>query len=100
MDKKVLYALIGGAAIVGAAIIFSMSKGESQVDDILDKLGPVEREENGKLEFEYFLKIFKECTIYGKREFGERKKELIALRRQALKDNDEKKYEEIVVKMT
>lgn len=36
MDKKVLYALIGGVALVGAAIAYSMSKGNDEVDDILD----------------------------------------------------------------
>lgn len=99
MDKKVLYALIGGVALIGAAIAFSMSK-DSAVDDVLNQLGPVEKDENGKLDFEYFLKIFQICTVYGKTQFAERKREYIAQRRQALKDGDEKKYEEIVIMMT
>ena len=89
MDKKVLYALIGGVALIGAAIAFSMSK-DSAVDDVLNQLGPVEKDENGKLDFEYFLKIFQICTVYGKTQFAERKREYIAQRRQALKDGEKK----------
>jgi hypothetical protein len=60
MDKKVLYALLGGAAVAVAAIAYSMSKGsdEATTDDIVDQLGPVERDDNGMLTFDYFLKIF------------------------------------------
>lgn len=104
MDKKVLYALLGGAAVAVAAIVYSMSKdGESDeptADDIIEQLGPVKRDANGMLEFDYFLKIFQICTVYGKTQFGERKKEMIAQRRVALKDGDDKKYEEIVMQMT
>ena len=39
MDKKVLYALIGGAAIVGAAVAYHMaSKSAEEADDIEDDL--------------------------------------------------------------
>lgn len=37
------------------------------------------------------------CSYYGKTHFAERKRELIAQRREALKNNDEKLYEEIVL---
>ena len=104
MDKKVLYALLGGAAVAVAAIAYSMSQGSSDegptTDDILDQLGPVERDATGMLEFEYFLKIFQICTVYGKTQFNERKREMITQRRAALKDGDDKKYEEIVMQMT
>ena len=102
MDKKVLYALLGGAAVAVAAIAYSMSKGseETTTDDILDQLGPVERDVSGMLKFDYFLKIFQICTVYGKTQFGDRKKEMIALRREALKEGDDKKYETIVLQMT
>ena len=47
-DKKVMYALIGGATLlVGAALIAHMSYAaseESPIDDDLDKLGPITRE--------------------------------------------------------
>jgi len=62
MDKKVLYALIGGVAVVGAAIAYHfMAKGESAedtLDDDLDELGSLELDENGRIKFEQFLKIF------------------------------------------
>lgn len=105
MDKKVLYALLGGAAVAVAAIAYAMSKGEGEegettTDDIIEQLGPVVRDANGMLEFDYFLKIFQICTVYGKTQFAERKKEMIDNRRAALKDGDDKKYEEIVMQMT
>ena len=66
-DKKVLYALIGGATLlVGAALLAHMSAGqveESPIDDDLDKLGPLKREEDGRyLDFEYFIKVFELST--------------------------------------
>ena len=62
-DKKVMYALIGGATLlVGAALIAHMSSAavvENPIDDDLDKLGPITREEDGRfLDFEYFIKVF------------------------------------------
>ena len=44
MDKKVMYALIGGVALIGAAIAYSMGKGDSEIDEVLNELGPVERD--------------------------------------------------------
>ena len=39
MDKKVLYALIGGVAIVGAAVAYHMaSKSTEEADDIEDDI--------------------------------------------------------------
>lgn len=77
MNKKVLYALLGGAAVVGAAVAFhflsSKEAGDTLGDD-LEQLGPVEREENGMLKFEYFLKIFQICSFYGKNQFADKKK--------------------------
>ena len=61
MDKKVLYALIGGAAVVGAAVAYhfmSKSEAEDTLDDDLDELGSLELDENGRIKFEQFLKIF------------------------------------------
>jgi len=51
------------------------------------------------LKFEYFLKIFQVSTFYGKTQYDKQKKELIKQRRQALKANNDKLYEEIVIKM-
>ena len=70
MDKRVLYALLGGAALVGAAVAFHMIKTgdpEDGINDDLEALGPLEVEEGtGMMKFEYFLKIFQICSFYGK----------------------------------
>ena len=106
MDKKVLYALIGGVAIVGAAVAYHIaSKSTEEADDIEDdlaELGQPEYEQsgNGMLKFEYFLKIFQICSFYGKTQFTIKKKEFIKQRRAAIAENDDKAYENIVMEMT
>ena len=102
MEKKVLYALLGGAAaLVGAAVAYHMfgaSEDASALNDDLQQLGPLELEEDsGMLKFTYFMKIMQISSYYGKTEFGEKKKEYIKRRRQALQDGNDKVYEEIVV---
>lgn len=70
MDKKVLYALIGGVAVVGAAVAYHLASKSTEeaedMDDDLAQLGQPEYEPNGMLKFEYFLKIFQICSFYGK----------------------------------
>lgn len=74
MDKKVLYALIGGATLIGAAVAYHMvsrSTGdgddEDNLDEDLNQLGPLEIEQDsGMVKFEYFLKILQICSFYGK----------------------------------
>ena len=71
MDKKVMYALIGGAAVVGASVAYylaskSVEDSNDGIDHDLDQLGPVQMDANGMLNFEYFLKIFQICSFYGK----------------------------------
>lgn len=74
MDKKVLYALIGGFAVVGAAVAYHMASksavDDDDIDDDLAQLGPIEYDATGYLKFEYFLNIFKICSYYGKQKFG------------------------------
>jgi hypothetical protein len=82
MDKKVLYALIGGVAVVGAAVAYhlasrSAEEADDGIDDDLAQLGPPEMEPNGMLKFEYFLKIFQICSFYGKNTFAIKKKEYV-----------------------
>lgn len=98
MDKKVLYALIGGAAVVGAAVAYhlaskSAEEADDGIDEDLEQLGPPEMEANGMLKFEYFLKIFQICSYYGKTQFLLKKKDCVRNRRLALAENDDKKYE-------
>ena len=103
MDKKVLYALIGGVAVVGAAVAYHLSKATEEAEDLDDdlaQLGDPEYEPNGMLKFEYFLKIFQICSYYGKTTFAKQKKEFIKQRRDALLSGDTKKYEQIVMEMT
>ena len=71
MDKRVYYALVGGVAIVSAAVAFHfLSRGTEEADDGLDDelaaLGPLELDAYGRIEFEQYLKIFKICAFYGK----------------------------------
>ena len=89
MDKKVLYALIGGVAVVGAAVAYyAVSKEkveeEGDMEDDLAELGEPVFEPTGMLRFDYFLKIFQICSFYGKNQFKIKKKEFIRLRRAAL----------------
>lgn len=105
MDKKVLYALIGGVAVVGAAVAYhlaskSAEEADDGIDEDLDQLGEPQYEPNGMLRFDYFLKVFQICSFYGKNQFNIKKRELITQRRLALADNDDKKYEQIVMDMT
>ena len=105
MDKKVLYALLGGVAVVGAAIAFyAVSKekveDEADMEDDLAELGEPQFEASGMLKFEYFLKIFQICSFYGKTQFKIKKKEFIRLRRAALDKGEDKEYEGIVMAMT
>ena len=105
MDKKVLYALIGGVAVVGAAVAYyTISKekvdDEPDIEDDLAELGEPQFEASGMLKFDYFLKIFQICSYYGKNQFKIKKKEFIRQRRAALAKGDEKEYEAIVMSMT
>jgi len=101
-DKKLLYALIGGATLlVGAAIISHMSGQveESPIDQDLENLGPLRREEDGRyLDFEYFIKVFELSTMYAKMKFSNKKKEYVSRRRENIKNEEE--YKKIVMEMT
>jgi len=74
MDKKVVYALLGGAALVGAAVAYHLLSGsteevEDSLEAHLDELGAIEKDEHGCIKFAQFLKIFQICTVYGKTQF-------------------------------
>merc|ERR1712153_185825 len=101
-DKKLLYALIGGATLlVGAAIISHMSGQveESPIDQDLENLGPLRREEDGRyLDFEYFIKVCELSTMYAKMKFSTKKKEYVSRRRENIKNEEE--YKKIVMEMT
>lgn len=102
LSKNVKYALLGGAAVILAAVSYHyMSSKEAgtadcDIDEDLDKLGPLKRDANEMIDFDYFIKIFQISSFYAKNQFAKKKKEFVANRRQAARDNDDKKYEEIV----
>jgi hypothetical protein len=105
MDKKVMYAILGGAAVVGAAVAYHfLSSASEEADDSLEadlqELGELQEDERGFIEFKQFLKIFQICSYYAKQQFAKEKKNMIATRREALKAGDENKYKEIVMQMT
>ena len=65
MRKEVMYALIGGAAIVGAAVAYHLASQKASADDDadtldndLEELGEIQKDEQGFLKFDYFFKIF------------------------------------------
>ena len=105
-NKNIKYAMIGGAALVGAAVLYYLTAGGSgdkaadeatnaalneaneKMEEDLEQIGEIELEE-GHIKFEQFLKIFEICSYHGKTLFSEQKKNFIARRRQALKDGDE-----------
>jgi len=102
ISKNVKYALIGGAAVILAAVSYhylsqkASETNEADIDEDLDKLGPLKRDTNEMIDFDYFIKIFQISSFYAKTQFSKKKKEFVAQRRQASRDNDDKKYEEIV----
>lgn len=59
MDKKVVYALIGGAAVIGAAVAYHFLSGnsesegvEEEIENHLDELGQLEKDAHGFIKFE------------------------------------------------
>lgn len=81
-QKKIQYALLGGAAVIVAAIgiyLLTSNKEEEEevitddVDDLVNQL-QLEREDNGKLTFECFIEIFKISSKHAKMSFCEKKK--------------------------
>jgi hypothetical protein len=58
-------------------------------------IGPLDLDGAGNIEFEQFLKIYDVALANAYYKFGKRKKELIAQRRKAVDNKDDKKYLEI-----
>lgn len=81
-DKRVVYGLIGGAALlIGAAIISHYTSGQSaedqQIDDEIEKLGPLQRDNTNHIQFDQFIKIFEISSLHAKNEFSKKKKQYI-----------------------
>ena len=83
-DKRVIYSLVGGAAVlVGAALLthYLSQKEPNPIDDEIDSLGNLQRDATGHIEFEQFIKIFEISANHAKSEFSAQKKDFIAKRR-------------------
>jgi len=50
----------------------------------------------GMLTFDYFIKVYKTALIWNRISFAEKKKELMAKRREALKEKKMEKYYKII----
>lgn len=50
----------------------------------------------GMLTFDYFLKVYKTALIWNRVSFAKKKAELIAKRREALKNNEMEKYNKLI----
>lgn len=80
-DKRVMYGLLGGAAVlVGAALIshYLSQKEPDAFNEDVDGLGPLQRDGTGHIEFEQFIKIFEISANHAKMEFADKKKDFIA----------------------
>ena len=100
-DKRIVYGLLGGAAVlVGAALIshYFQDKEGDKLGAEIDSLGTLTRDASGHIEFEQFIKIFEISSAHAKSEFSEKKKTFISQRREVIKNNDE--YKKIVIQMT
>jgi acid phosphatase class B len=90
-------------AIIGASVAYHMFSSKTEADDELDhdleQLGPLEMDPSGSVRFDYYLKILQISMYYGKKQFAPDRKEYLRKRREALSENDEKTYENLVIQM-
>lgn len=70
------------------------------LDEDLKELSELERDADGYIKFDKFLRIFEICSLYGKSNFGGKKAKYIQERREALKSGNDHDYELIVMSMT
>ena len=96
------YLVAGGAAIVAGAVIcnYLMSNdsdsGINKCLEDIDALGPVKKENNGILAFNYYKDMFTVVGKHGRLRFAEEKRDMVLKRRKALKEGDHKLYADIV----
>ena len=97
-NKNLLYAALGGAALIGAALAFhfmSQSEGAQSSDALIEEiaaLGEPKRDQNGLLSFHYYKELFLIVNKYVKERNAANKQEMVAERREALKAGDMNKY--------
>lgn len=96
------YLVLGGAAVVASALLFNYflsSETESSMSkcyEEVEALGPVKKESNGILGFNYYKDLFAIVGRHGRLRFAPEKKKLVEKRRKALKEGKMKEYGEIV----
>lgn len=100
-NKKLLYVALGGAALVGAALVFALFSGKSESSssicfEEIDALGPPKKESNGMFAFSYYKDVFLIISKHAKLKFADEKKELVAKRRKLLKEGNMIEYRGIV----
>lgn len=59
-------------------------------------LGPVKKDKDGKLDFEYLLKFCEVVGTHAKAKQEIQKRELVLKRREALKNGDEQSYKNFI----
>jgi hypothetical protein len=109
-NKKVVYGVIGGVTLLASAgiIYYMWNRAEKvAVDDGLSdedrkcveaikKLGPVRKDKNGNLDFEYLLQFCEVVGMHAKAKQEIQKRDIVERRRQALKENDENSYRDLI----
>lgn len=80
-DKRVVYGILAGAAVlVGAAVAshyFSKAGDDDKLEQEIEKLGSLQRDNSNHIEFDQFIKIFEISSQHAKTEFSEKKKSYI-----------------------
>lgn len=98
-SKAWIAALVGGAVLIGGALVFHLLQqkedGPSLLDDI-DQLGDVKKGPNGYLQYDYYKRVFILIQKHSKLRQQDERKEAVAKRRQFLKDGNEEEYKRIV----
>lgn len=102
-SKKLVYALLGVGALVTGAIAFHYLSGKESGNSLcfeeIDNLGAPQKDANGLLSFPYYKNVFMIISKNAKQKFGDEKKDYIARRRRALRENNDRDYKEIVKEM-
>jgi hypothetical protein len=104
-NKNLLYGLAAAGALVGAAVLFHVitnkqtaGSGSKLIEDI-DALEGPEKDSRGILTFKYFKDLMAVVAKHSKERFGPEKKELLAQRREFLKEKRMDEYKEKVGEM-
>jgi hypothetical protein len=91
-----LYLACGAAALIGGAILYNALSSKSNTMQVcldeIDALGPIQRDPNGLLSFNFFKNIFVIVAKHAKLKYSDEKKETLKTRRKALYEGNEVLY--------